>query len=276
MIYITVPTNEDLFGKNKLDIINKIGLPANVTDYAIINGIFVGDYYTDIIRSNLANRTGYYITKFEENDEHNHVVIIDGSGLAHTHDYRFAGVRPIIHYDTLEELTNELIIENDIKYINYGQYPMNVVNSKQQNILESLFQNEELTISKDVISQNVSLNYDDFIPGYKIVYELDGKKYIRCHINKDLIYGKDGVILSDGNFYPVDSYAWINIEKIKWYVNERHKTLLSENVLFSARGYHEPLSYEQGLEDNGIDYFLNNSFKEEINSNSKVKKLTRK
>ena len=272
---ITIPTNKELLGDAALETIKLIGAKTKVTDYAITNGVYAGEYYTDFIKPSLANRAGYYITKYENNQELNHVVSINGNGILSAENYCFAGVRPIIYYDNLEDYTNELIInpKNQLKMIKYGETMSMVASSEEQLILEQLFQNEELTQSDDVFTENVSINYHDFIPGYKIIYNYNNKKYVRATIDKDIIYDKKGVILSNGVFYPINSSVWLKVEPITWLVDEKNKALLAENILFSARGYHQPLTYEKGLEDNGIDYFLNDCFIKEITGKGKVKKL---
>lgn len=51
---ITLLTEEEVFGENKLDIIEKYGTKAKVTDFAIATGVWVPD---------LDLKTGWYYLK---------------------------------------------------------------------------------------------------------------------------------------------------------------------------------------------------------------------
>lgn len=63
----TFLTEEQLFGNNALSIIKKRGTKAALTDFSILLGGYVGDYYLDG-SSSLKDRTGYYWTKTDDND----------------------------------------------------------------------------------------------------------------------------------------------------------------------------------------------------------------
>ena len=63
----TFPTYEQIFGSNKLEIINKRGTKAAITDFSILLGGYVSGYHIDG-SSSLKDRTGYYWTKTDDGD----------------------------------------------------------------------------------------------------------------------------------------------------------------------------------------------------------------
>lgn len=60
---ITLLTEEQIYGKNQLDIIKKYGSKCAITDFAILLGGYVAqDYYTSEGKT-LKDRTGWWWTK---------------------------------------------------------------------------------------------------------------------------------------------------------------------------------------------------------------------
>lgn len=75
---ITFLTEEQIFGRNKLDIINKRGTKAAMTDFSILLGGFVSDNYHIDGGNSLQDRTGYYWTKTDDGDNDARVVKYHG------------------------------------------------------------------------------------------------------------------------------------------------------------------------------------------------------
>ena len=69
----TFLTQEQFFEDDKLDIFNKRGTKAAVTDFSILLGAFVSDYHVEG-DSSLEGRTGYYWTKSDDGDNDARVV----------------------------------------------------------------------------------------------------------------------------------------------------------------------------------------------------------
>ena len=57
----TFLTEEQYFGDDKLDILERRGTKAAITDFSILLGAYVSDYHIDN-DSSLEGRTGYYWT----------------------------------------------------------------------------------------------------------------------------------------------------------------------------------------------------------------------
>ena len=77
MSNFTFLTEEQYFGSDKLDILEKRGTKAAITDFSILLGAYVSDYHIDN-DSSLEGRTGYYWTKSDDGDNDARVVNDDG------------------------------------------------------------------------------------------------------------------------------------------------------------------------------------------------------
>ena len=74
----TFLTEEQYFGSDKLEILEKRGTKAAITDFSILLGAYVSDYHVDN-DSSLEGRTGYYWTKSDDGDNDARVVDDDGT-----------------------------------------------------------------------------------------------------------------------------------------------------------------------------------------------------
>ena len=78
MSNFTFLTEEQCFGNDKLDILEKRGTQAAITDFSILLGGWVSDYHVDN-DSSLEGRTGWYWTKSDDGDNDARVGIAYGS-----------------------------------------------------------------------------------------------------------------------------------------------------------------------------------------------------
>ena len=76
-----------------LDILEKRGTKAAITDFSILLGAYVSDYHIDN-DSSLEGRTGYYWTKSDDGDNDAHVVYEDGRRTNVNVFRRTGGARP--------------------------------------------------------------------------------------------------------------------------------------------------------------------------------------
>lgn len=80
MSNFTFLTEEQYFGSDKLDILEKRGTKAAITDFSILLGAYVSDNNHIDNDSSLEGRTGYYWTKSDDGDNDARVVHDDGTG----------------------------------------------------------------------------------------------------------------------------------------------------------------------------------------------------
>ena len=91
MSNFTFLTEEQCFGNDKLDILEKRGTQAAITDFSVLLGGCVSDYHVDH-DSSLKGRTGWYWTKSDNRGHDVHVVGVAGRTRANwrrTYRYRF-------------------------------------------------------------------------------------------------------------------------------------------------------------------------------------------
>ena len=78
MSNFTFLTEEQCFGNDKLDILEKRGTQAAITDFSVLLGGWVSDYHVDN-DSSLEGRTGWYWTKSDDGDNDARVVLVSGT-----------------------------------------------------------------------------------------------------------------------------------------------------------------------------------------------------
>ena len=78
MSKFTFLTQEQCFESDKLDILEKRGTKAAITDFSILLGGWVSSYHVDN-DSSLEGRTGYYWTKTDDGDNDARVVRDSGN-----------------------------------------------------------------------------------------------------------------------------------------------------------------------------------------------------
>ena len=93
MSNFTFLTEEQCFGNDKLDILEKRGTKAAITDFSVLLGGWVSDYHTDN-DSSLEGRTGYYWTKSDDGDNDARVVNDNGNRNNNNVNKRNGGARP--------------------------------------------------------------------------------------------------------------------------------------------------------------------------------------
>ena len=65
----TFLTEEQIFGSNQIDVIKKRGTMAAISDFSVLLGGWVSDFYVDN-DSSLEGRTGYYWTKSDDGEHY--------------------------------------------------------------------------------------------------------------------------------------------------------------------------------------------------------------
>ena len=73
----TFLTDEQIFGNDRLDILKKYGTKCAITDFSILLGGYVSDYYTSEGNSR-KDRTGWWWTK--SSDGANDARVVDSTG----------------------------------------------------------------------------------------------------------------------------------------------------------------------------------------------------
>ena len=99
----TFLTEEQYFGDDKLDILEKRGTKAAITDFSILLGAYVSDYHIDN-DSSLEGRTGYYWTKSDDGDNDARVVYEYGTRYYNNVRERSGGARPALPFSSISSI----------------------------------------------------------------------------------------------------------------------------------------------------------------------------
>ena len=142
MSNFTFLTQEQCFERDKLDILEKRGTQAAITDFSILLGAYVSDYHVEN-DSSLEGRTGYYWTKSDDGDDDARVV--NGDGLLSSSDvfFRTGVARPALPFSSIGLIPTNgesgKRARDGILEVEYGYYPQKAVSRDMQERLERAY-----------------------------------------------------------------------------------------------------------------------------------------
>ena len=266
-------TKEQVFGDNKLNIFERYGTNAAITDFAILLGGFVSNenYYDD--NDSLEWRTNFYWTCSNDSYGYVHVVTTHGEDSVYNVFECYGGARPVLSYSSIKNLSvNKVIIEEGILEVEYGQYPQKAASQKLQEKLEA-----EYTFNLEGLKQTnkIYVRYPkrhSLDEGFKAQsideYEYKGKKYVRVKAN--LYRDNKTIVLSNGKKYQTGDYVWVEVLPIKWLVDEENDVAIPEKLLFSGVPFNNENNYKGDFENTVIKRFMNKYFSSDIIVNVNV------
>ena len=188
MSNLTFLTQEQCFGSEKLDILQKRGRRAAITDFSILLGGFIGGYDARNGDGSRAGIAGSYWTKSDHKDSDVNMVIDDGYQQIMDARERGGGARPALPFSSISSIpTNEVggtpkRARDGVLEVEYGYYPQKAVSRDMQEKLERAFKRGSLsrTGKKYTTDSRKNNEYDKvFLPKQHKEFELDGKRYVR-------------------------------------------------------------------------------------------------
>lgn len=152
---------------------------------------------------------------------------------------RFVGIRPVIKYDGRINLLDKKIVNktstrNNIYQVEYGFYPQDVASIELEGILESKYQNNNLSKTtsfytiEDLKSSFVKIA--SFVPKKLEEYQYKNSRYVRVEANP---YSNE-VVLSNGKKYVKGDYAWVEVKPLTWYLSETENIMLCKKIILSG------------------------------------------
>ena len=273
----TFLTNEQYFEDEKLDILKKRGVKAAITDFSILLGGMFSN--SDHIESDsyLEGRTGVYWTKSDDGDNDARAVDYSGTSNGYRVIGRNVGARPALPFSSISSIPTNgesgKRAADGILEVKYGYYPQKAASKKMQINLENEY--KKGTISQTGNSYTTdSIKYDDYDVSYEpqdhIEYEYNGKRYIRVKANS--CYGK--CTLSNGEEYNNGDYIWIEVEPIKWIVDEKAKIMLSDKIIFAGVQFNEKRNYKtKNFDKTNIKKYMDETFARDIENVKKIRSL---
>ena len=245
MSNFTFLTQEQCFGNDKLDILEKRGTKAAITDFSILLGAYASDYYHVDNDSFLEGRTGDYWTKSDDEDKDARVVDDDGRIRSSYVRRRSGGARPALPFSSIGSIPTNgesgKRAKDGILEVEYGYYPQKAVSKDMQERLERAYKTGSISRTRNhYTTDSRKYNNEKFLEKQHDEYEYNGKRYVRIEANS----GRIQYALSNGETYRDGDNVWVEVQPVKWLVDEKEKIMLTDKLIFSGvqfnltRDYH--------------------------------------
>ena len=244
----TFLTEEQIFGSNQIDVIKKRGTKAAITDFSILLGGWVSSYHVDN-DSSLEGRTGYYWTKSDDGDNDARVVFARGTRNYSNVNERNRGARPALPFSSISNIPTNgesgKRARDGVLEVEYGYYPQKAVSRDMQERLERAYRSSSISKTGNSYTTD-SVAYDDydtaFQPQTHQEYEYNGKRYVRVEANS--YYDGNNFTLSNGEQYRDGDNVWVEVEPVKWLVDERARMMITENLIFAGVQFNKERNYK--------------------------------
>ena len=254
LLDFTFLTVEQIFGNNQLDILKKYGTNCAITDFSLLLGGYKG------------NNNGSWWTKSCDGDNRAGCVGVVNNMNWNNILIRSGGVRPALPYSSISSIAlNGVRGKNGILEVEYGEYPQTVVSKDFAITLESAYENETLNKTGKSYTTD-SAGYYNTDPIFRAKthteYEYNGRKYIRFVSNENRT--NCSVFLSDGREIESWKVYWLEVEPIKWLVDEKADIALSKHILFAGVQFNNKKEYTGDFNNSFIKKFMNEHFSKDI------------
>ena len=265
--------NQCFYSREELDILKKRENIASITDFSILLGGDAIDNYYYNNSDSLEDRLGYYWTR--TGNSNNDVRIVKTTGNAGNCDARVrnVGARPVLPYSSIRNISlNKVRGKDGVLEVEYGEYPQKAASKKLQDKLEKAYNYKQSSIRKTGKTYTIdSIKYDKYDEKFReqIIEEYsfdDGKKYVRVKANS--CYDGSKFKLSNGKKYKDGDYVWVEVQPIKWLIDEKSDIALSKRILFAGVQFNHEINYKGNFRTTDIKKFMDRYFSKEIVSNT--------
>ena len=243
----TFLTEEQIFGSNQIDVIKKRGTKAAISDFSVLLGGWVSDYNVDS-DSSLKGRTGDYWTKSDDGVNAAYVVAPSGNRFYIDVDIRIGGARPALLFSSIDSIPTNgesgKRARDGILEVEYGYYPQNAVSRDMQERLERAYRSNSISKTKNDYTTD-SIPYNKYHISFQLQihqeYEYNGKRYVRVKANS--CYDGCNFTLSNGEKYRDGDNVWVEVEPVKWLVDERARIMITEKLIFAGVQFNKKENY---------------------------------
>ena len=244
MSNLTFLTQEQCFESEKLDILQKRGTKAAITDFSILLGGWVTrdiSYLHIDGDSSLEGRSGYYWTKSDDKDNDASGVLASGTGYDYNVLKRHVGARPALPFSSISSIPTNGVsgapkrARDGVLEVEYGYYPQKAVSRDMQERLEIAFERRGLSrTGKKYTTDSRKSDENDkvFSPKQHEEFQLGAKRYVRVEANS--CFDGDEFKLSNGESYRDGDPVWVEVAPVKWLVDERAKMMLTDKLIFAG------------------------------------------
>ena len=256
----TFLTIEQIFGSYPIDVIKKRGTRAAITDFSVILGGFVYDYEHVNGDTSLEGRTGLYWTTAAEDGN---LLVVDYHGnCAYRLVYsRYGGARPALPFSSIGSIPTNgesgKKARDGVLEVEYGYYPQQAVPRDMQERLEQAYRSSSISKTWNSYTTD-SVACDDydtaFQPQTHQEYEYNGKRYVRIEANS--FFKGGSLTLSNGEQYYYGDNVWVEVEPVKWLVDEREKMMITEKIIFAGVQFNNERNYTGNFDRTDIKTFM--------------------
>ena len=273
MLDLTFLEEEQIFGDNSLEIFKKYGRKSAITDFAILLGGEVSDYFYSS-DAYFKGRTGNWYTKTIANDYEIYVVDYTGNVKKVCYEFKHSiGFRPTVTYSSiLSSLMNEKSDSFENEKVNFGEYPQWAVDTNDVFELENAYNNGILKKTGKIYTTDTYYEpWSDrnFQERKHIEYEYKGRKYIRFVGDYEYEFS---TTLSNNILVKNNQIYWIEVKPILWIIDKKADIALSKYILFSGVQFKNERNYDGDFNKAFIKQFMDNYFSKEILINQKYLK----
>ena len=275
----TFLTQEQCFKNDKLDIFEKRGTKAAITDFSVLLGGWVWEHAEN--DSSLEGRTGCYWTKSDDGDTNARVVEDDGSSCRRNVQKRYIGARPALPFSSIGSIpTNGESVKrarDGILEVEYGYYPQKAVSKDMQERLERAYRSESISKTRNIYTtDSVDHNKDDtsFQPQTHQEYEYNGKRYVRVKANS--YYDGYDFTLSNDEQYRDGDNVWVEVQPVKWLVDEKSRMMITEKIIFAGVQFNHTRDYHtRDFDKTDIKTFMDRYLSRDLVQSRSMLKQTR-
>lgn len=265
----TFLTKDQIFGSNQIEVIKKRGTKAAISDFSVMLGGQLSDSHV-ASDSSLKGRTGNYWTKSDYEERFMFTVQALGNGSFSDGTGRSVGARPALPLSSLNSNipTNEESgkrATDGVLEVEYGYYPQTAVAREMQEMLETAYRNSSISkTGNSYTTDSVAYNkyYTPFQPQTHQEYEYNGKRYVRVEAN--LLHDVD-VSLSNGVTYYTGDNVWVEVEPVKWLVDENARMMITEKIIFAGVQFNKERNYKtRNFDRTDIKAFMDKYFSKDL------------
>ena len=280
MSNFTFLTQEQCFERDKLDILEKRGTKAAITDFSVLLGGLVSIEHVKN-DSSLEGRTGYYWTKSDDGDNDVRVVLSNGDCDYINVDRRHGGARPALPFSSISNIPTNgesgKRARDGILEVEYGYYPQKAAPRDMQERLERAYRSGSISKTRNSYttdSRRYDANDEKFAPKQHEEYEYNGKRYVRVEANS---FGDNNAFtLSNGEQYRDGDNVWVEVSPVKWLVDERAKVMITDKLIFSGVQFNNTRKYHtEDFNKTDIKRFMDEYFSKDLVQSINIGEQTR-
>ena len=280
MSNFTFLTQEQCFGRDKLDIFKKRGTKAAITDFSVLLG---GSLSSEHVKNDsfLEERTGWYWTKSDDVNNIAYAVSFDGNRTLGFVLQREGGARPALPFSSIGSIpTNGESVKrarDGILEVEYGYYPQKAVSKDMQERLERAYRSGSISKTRNSYTTD-SVAYSEFDTSFQPQthqeYEYNGKRYIRVKANS--YYDGYDFTLSNGEQYRDGDNVWVEVQPVKWLVDEKSRMMITEKIIFAGVQFNKERNYHtRDFDRTDIKTFMNRYLSKDLVQSRSMLKQTR-